>query len=232
MTTLAADQDRQIDAEAFFREFLPHDPKYAAVIAILDTVREPMRRLLDRDELPLSEFIDLISVEYDDEGNLKPKEEDALRRLARAMKRSDVSRETLLKAASAGLTQEQIEEGPTSIKIPVSVLTRKGSFRRFIQTLSPAYGNCATFAEFLSTSHELRVHQKPVFLLFSSDDTISGFYSPEWSMQEMRTAVALSPRGTLKEIYNAKRSLRSFAECLSKYPKGHVKIIYVGTRTH
>jgi hypothetical protein len=223
-------QMAQIDPEGFFRDFLGIDPKYGVVAPILERLRRKMSDCLEGGELSLSEFIDITSITYDEDGKVIPKDEEILRALARAMKQIDISREVLKAAASSSLTLDQIAEGPTSIKIPVSALCNDSSFYRFLSTLSEQYHQCRDFRSLIYSVSASKVHQKPIFLLFENDATIIAYFSPAWSMEEMTDRIVLSRNRMVLDIYNAKTSIQSFCTLVPRTATGHVKILYLGKR--
>ena len=221
-------QNDVVEIDAFLKRFLTKDPKYNAVIRVLNLVREQLGLLMHREELTLIEFIDLTSIEYDDHGDVQPKDDDFMRMLRKAMRRSDVSRETLKMAAKSGLTVEQIDEGPTSIRVPTSVLVRGRYFRHFVRSLNPEYHGCEDFGSLMRLVHKMRLHQKPICLVLDRDERLLGYYSPDWSLLEMRDSIIMSDDQEAIRIYNAKISIAEF-ECLMRdHPDGHIKIIYVG----
>jgi len=178
-----------IDPEFFFRDFLTEDPAYAVVAHVLDRLRGEMRSLLGLEKLSLSNFIDMTSIEYDMGGEVVVKKEAVLKALAKAMKNVDVTRETLQRAAGARLTPEQITEGPTSIRVPVELLSRKSSFRRFVTSLSSEYHDCQDYCTLMRSVCGLKIHQKAMFLLFGQDGNILAYFYPAWHMQEMRESI-------------------------------------------
>lgn len=230
MRDIPAESPLAIDPEVFFRDFLATDPKYRPVLVVLDRVRLSMAELLGREHLPLSEFIDMTSIEYDQKGVIVSKDERMLKELAAAMKQADVDRESLKIAASSTLTPEQIAEGPTSIKLPVALLRDDRSFHRFAQSLSPAYHDCRDFCALIRVIHASRLHQKPLFLLFDPAGDVMAYFSPSWSMREMFDGLLLRDDPTALQIYNAKTPINGFCALVRDTPEGHVKGIYLGRR--
>lgn len=219
-----------IDPEVFYREFLVTDPAYAVVAHVLDRLRGEMQLLLGRNALSLGDFIDMTSIEYGPHGEVVPRDEEFLKCLAKAMKTVDVNRETLRRAATSGLTPEQIAEGPTSIRVPVACLRDPEGFRSFLSSLSPEYRRCPDFCALIRRIYGLKIHQKTVFLLFDGKDDLTAYFYPSRNMQQMRDRI-LSRRNPLTvDIYNAKSPVSTFCSLVAKRPEGHVKIIYLGRR--
>jgi hypothetical protein len=224
-------QTIRIDSEVFFRDFLGADPKYGAVASILDRLRYGMSELLGRgNALSLSEFIDVTSIHYDVHGQVIPKDDETVGVLSRAMRHIDLTREALKAAASSGLSREQIAEGPTSIRIPTPMLCNEVSFFRFVRSLNRIYHGCRDLPSLISKVHALKIHQKPVFILFESEATIIAYFSPDWSMQEMRESIALRGNRTALDIYNAKTPVKTLCKLIEQTPGGHVKVVYLGKR--
>ena len=221
-------QRARIDPEVFFRDFLGSDPKYGAVAPILDRLRHEMSALLGTGTLSISDFIDMTSIEYDGNGEVIPKDEEILKALAKAMKQIDITREAMKTAARSGLTPEQIAEGPTSIKIPVSLLCNDSSFHRFVHSLSGEYHDCRDFSSLIYMVHALKVHQKPVFLLFENETRIIAYFSPAWSMQEMWERLVSRNDPVLLDIYNAKTPIKTLCSLVWDTPEGYVKVLYLG----
>lgn len=222
-------EQARIDPEVFFRDFLGMDPKYAAVAPILERLRRKMRALLGRGALSISEFIDMTSIEYDENGEIVAKDEEILKALAKAMKQFDITREALKTSAGSGLTAEQIAEGPTSIKIPVSLLYKANSFYRFVHSLSHEYHDCRDFSSLIHRVCALKLHQKPIFLLFEDEATIIAYFSPAWSMQDMQERI-VSGGAIVANIYNAKTPIKTLCALVRDTPGGHVKVLYLGKR--
>ncbi len=220
----------EIDPDVFFRDFLAVDPKYGAVALVLDSLQRELKGLLGMESMSLSQFIDLTSIEYDESGEVIPKDERFLKALAKAMQLVDITRTVLKTVASSGLTPDQIAQGPTSIKVPVSMLCEETSFRRFTRGLSGGYQACSDFSSLISAVHAARVHQKPVFLLYENEGVIGAYYSPSWSMQEMRERVLCSGDSVALDIYNSKAPLNTFCNLVRETPGGHVKALYLGKK--
>lgn len=219
-----------IDPEVFFRDFLGADPKYGAVAPILDRLRREMSVFLEKGMLSFNEFIDMTSIEYDEFGKVIPKDEEILKALAKAMKRIDITREALKTAAESGLTTEQIAAGPTSIRIPVSLLCSDSSFHRFVHSLSEEYHECRDFQSLVYMVHELKLHQKPVFMLFENESKIIAYFTPAWSMKELWERVVFTNDQTLLDIYNAKTPIKTLCALVRSTPGGYVKVVYLGKR--
>ena len=172
----------------------------------------------------------MTSVEYGRDGRVVPKEERLLRTLAQAMRQVDVTRETLRVAAGAALTDEQISEGPTSIKVPLTLIEDPEAFRCFVSSLDPAYHQCRDLPELMRAVHALRLHQKPLFLLIGGTGAILAYFSPAWSLCEMTEGLLLRGDPRLAEIYNAKAPIAAFCAQARACPDGHLKALYLGRR--
>ena len=219
-----------IDSELFFRDFLTKDPAYAVVAPVLDRLRGEVRLLLGLEKLSLSDFIDMTSIEYDMSGEVVVKKEAFLKALAKAMKNVDVTRETLQPAARAGLTQEQIAEGPTSIRVPVELLWHKSSFRRFVTSLSSEYHECQDYCALMRSVFDLKIHQNAISLLFGQDGDILAYFYPARHMREMRESILAQGNRASVDIYNSKAPIGTFCSLITDTPGGHVKIVYLGRR--
>lgn len=219
-----------IDPEVFFNNFLAIDPKYGAIGPVLDRLRREMQALLGIRTLSFSDFVDMTSIEYDENGEIIPKEEETLKALAKSMKNIDVTREALRSAATSGLTSQQIAEGPTCIKIPIALLSSHTGFPRLVDSLSEEYRQCPDYPTLIRMVCELRVYQKPFFLLFDGADRITAYYSPSWSMQEMRDRILMTDVTVAVEIYNAKTPINTLCSQVRETPGGHIKILYLGRR--
>lgn len=218
----------RIDPEVFFDHFLAADPKYGAIGPILDRLRLEIARLLGNGSLSFSEFVDMMSIEYDQDGEILPKDDEILKALAKAMKQVDVTREALKFAASAGLTSDQIAEGPTCLKVPVALLRSETAFSRFVGSLSREYRGCEDYPALIRSVYALKVHQKPLFLLFDQEARIVAYCSPTWSMQEMREPILSRSNKVAMDIYNRKSPIEQICALVREIPDGHVKVIYLG----